>query len=296
VKGDLLLLGVDGGGTRCRARLCAVSGEVLGEAATGPANLRLGLEQSFAAVVAAATQALRQAGLPPTHLSRVVACLALAGASEPTQLTAALASPHPFRSAIVITDAHAACLGAHGEKDGGVIIAGTGTVGWAVLRGKSYRVGGWGLPVSDEGGGAWLGCEGLRRVLWAIDGRLAWTGVTRAIAAEFDNDPHAIVRWIETASPRDFGSLAPLVFDHAASGDPVARELIAAAAGHIDTLAARLVDIGAARLALSGGCAPSLKPWLSDTTKLRLVEPEGDALAGALQVARSAAHSAARVA
>ena len=292
----VLLLGIDGGGTSCRARLCAFSGEVLGEAATGPANLRLGMEQSFSAVVGAATLTLDQAGLSPAHLTRVVACLALAGASEPSYLAAAQSYPHPFRKAVIITDAHAACLGAHGQRDGGVIVAGTGTVGWAVIRGNTFRVGGWGLPVSDEGGGAWLGCEALRRVLWALDGRLAWTGFLRAIAADFSNDPHLIVRWAATASPGDFGSLAPRVFDYAARGDVVAVELAELAARHIDVLAARLVEVGATRLALAGGCAPFLQNFLAETTKSHLVEPSGDALQGALQVARSAAQSLARVA
>jgi len=296
VDATILLLGIDGGGTSCRARLCALSGQVLGEAVTGPANLRLGVEQSFAAVLDAAMQTLEQASLSRAHLARVVACLALAGASEPSYLAAAQNYRHPFRKAIVVTDAHAACLGAHGNKDGGVIVIGTGTVGWAVIRGLTYRVGGWGLPVSDEGSGAWLGCEALRHVLWALDGRRKWSGLLRTLAAEFGNDPHAIVRWTDTASPGDFASLAPYVFDHAARGDPVAEELLTLAAGHIDSLATRLVEIGCRRLALVGGCAPFLAPLLSETTRSHRVEPLGDALEGALQIARSAAQSLARVA
>ncbi len=292
----MLLLGIDGGGTSCRARLCALSGEVLGEAATGPANLRLGLEQSFSAIADAATQTLDQAGISSVHLTRVVACLALAGASEPTYLAAAQSYPHPFRKAIVITDAHAACLGAHGQRDGGVIVAGTGTVGWAAVRGQTYRVGGWGLPISDEGSGAWLGCEALRRLLWALDGRLAWTGLLRDLGAEFGNDPHFVVRWADTASPRDFGSFTPRIFDYAVRGDPVGVELAKRAARHIDALAARLIDIGAARLALVGGCSAFLQSFLAETTKSHLVEPCGDALEGALHVARSAAQSLTRVA
>jgi glucosamine kinase len=296
VDAHILLLGVDGGGTSCRARLRSVSGELLGEAATGPANLRLGLEQSFSALMDAATQTLNHAGMSSQHLARVVACLALAGASEPTYLAAARDYPHPFRKAVVVTDAHAACLGAHGPRDGGVVVAGTGTVGWAVVRGQTYRVGGWGLPISDEGSGAWLGSEALRRVLWALDGRLAWTGLLRTLAADFGNDPHFIVRWADTASPRDFGSLAPRIFDYATRGDAVAVELAELAARHIDALATRLIGVGAARLALVGGCAPFLQNFVAATTKSHLIEPAGDALEGALQVARAAAQSLARVA
>ena len=220
----------------------------------------------------------------------------MAGASEPSHLAAAQSYPHPFRKAIVTTDAHAACLGAHGDRDGAVIVAGTGTVGWAVLNGKIHRVGGWGMPISDEGSGAWLGCEAVRRLLWALDGRLAWTGLLRALGHKFSNDPHAVVAWAQSASPADFGSLAPLVFEHAAAGDPVARKLVGLAAASIDTLAARLIAAGATRLAVVGGCAPFLIPLLAEQTKAYLVEPAGDALSGALYLARSAAQSLAQVA
>jgi glucosamine kinase len=296
VTSQILLLGVDGGGTNCRARLTAASGEVLGEAVTGPANLRLGLKQGFSAAVEAAALCLAQANLARDHLSRIVACLAMAGASEPSYLAAAQAYRHPFRTAVIATDAHAACVGAHGERDGAIIIAGTGTVGWAVLKGQPYRIGGWGLPASDEGSGAWIGIEALRRVLWARDGRRSWTPLLRALFGVFGEDADALVRWTHKASPGDFASLAPRVVEYAQRGDPVAEELMTSAAFHIDALAKRLREVGAPRLCLVGGLAPFLESRLSEETRLHLTPPAGDALQGALHLARRAARSPARVA
>ena len=172
-----LLVGVDGGGTRCRARLCAASGARLADAVTGPANIRLGFKPAMIAVMSAIEQCLDQAGLSRRDLNRITACLALAGASEPTQLALARRNKYPFAQTILVTDAQAACVGAHRGGDGGVIIVGTGTIGWGERMGRQVRVGGWGLPVSDEGSGAWIGCEALRRVLWAHDGRIPWTGL-----------------------------------------------------------------------------------------------------------------------
>lgn len=293
---DPLLLAVDGGGTRCSARLTTLSGNLLGEAVAGPANLRRGVDRSFAVVFELARDCLSQAARPATDAGRIVACLALAGASEPTYLDAAKAHKHPFRRAIITTDAHAACIGAHGQADGGIIIAGTGTVGWATVKGRTHRVGGWGLPISDEGSGAWAGCEALRRVLWAYDGRITWTPMLRALFAKFDSNPHAIVTWTATASPRDFGTLTPHIVDYAAQGDAVSIELLRQSAAHIDALAARLLVVGADRLALVGGFAPALRTWLSPATTTHLVEPAGDALVGALALARAAALPRARVA
>ncbi len=283
---NLLLLGIDGGGTKCRGRLSSLAGDTLSEAETGPANLRLGLDRSFSAVAEAVAQCLEKAQLSLHNQSRIVACLALAGASEPSHFTAAEARRHPFRATIITTDAHAACVGAHGDGDGGIIVAGTGTIGWAVLKGRSYRVGGWGLPVSDEGSGAWLGCEALRRTLWAYDHRIPWSNLLRLLFEEFGSDPHILVRWVATASPGDFASLAPQIVKEAEQGDPTAVDLLREAAAHIDALAARLIGIGVIRLALVGGLAPFLGSRLSESTRSYLVPPAGDALQGALVLAR----------
>lgn len=284
-----LLLGVDGGGTQCRARLSDFSGAKLGEATAGPANIRFGLERSFSAILQATTECLVQAGLSSRDSSRITACLALAGASEPKHLAAAQDYPHPFRRAIVTTDAHAACVGAHGGRDGGIIIIGTGSIGWAERKELHYRVGGWGWPISDEGSGAWIGYEALRRLLWAYDGRIDWSPLLRALFARFEQDPHAILQWTVNASPRELGSLAPLVVEHAVQNDRVGRELMRMAAVHIDALAERLISVGTERLSVVGGLAEHVAPWLSPITKSHLVAPEGDALDGALRLARRTA-------
>jgi glucosamine kinase len=289
---DVLLLGIDGGGSRCRGRLCTLSGTKLGEGTAGPANIRLGVEQSFASVLKATTHCMNEAGLSPRDVGRIVACLALAGASEPSHLDAARRHKHPYRTAVFVTDAQAACVGAHGARNGGIIVIGTGTIGWAERNGRQYRVGGWGWPISDEGSGAWLGCEALRRTLWAHDGRIPWTGLLLTLFAKFRSDPHAIVRWMTGALPRDFATFAPAIVEHASANDPIAVELLRRAGGHIDALAQRLVAFGVDRLSLVGGLAASIEPWLADATRHHLVAPLGDAVSGALQLARDAAESA----
>jgi glucosamine kinase len=288
-KEELLLLGVDGGGTRCRARLADATGSVLGEGLAGPANIRLGLPESLSAVREAAAQCLQQAG--PGHGDRrIVACLALAGTCEPEALTQARAAPLPFHRAIFASDARAACVGAHAGGDGGIIIVGTGSVGWGIIGTREFRVGGWGFPLSDEGSGAWLGCEALRRTLWARDGLIDWTDLLRALFEGFGSDAYAVVRWMSHARPRDYASLAPAVVTCAQQGDAIACELMQSAAAHIDNTANRLTALGAPCLSLMGGLADKLEPYLSAETRSSLVPAKGDALSGALHLARAEAH------
>ncbi len=265
--------------------------ERLGAGSAGPANIRLGVEPSFASVHQATIQCLNEAGLSPRDLGRTVACLALAGASEPSHLDAAQRHQHPYRKAVFVADAQAACIGAHKGGNGGIIVVGTGTIGWAELHGRHYRVGGWGWPISDEGSGAWLGCEGLRRTLWAYDGRIAWTGSAEVLvrkipvgsACDRALDDRRIAQGFRNIRTGDRRA-------RIGAGDPVAVELLRLAAGHVDALAARLVAFGAERLSLVGGLAASIEPWLADATRLHLVAPLGDAVDGALQLARDAAH------
>src|SRR5260370_4144357 len=94
------------------------------------------------------------AGLSSRDFERVVACVALAGASEPSQLEAARRHEHPYRIAVFVTDAQAACVGAHGGRDGGIIVIGTGSLGLAELNGRQYLIRGLAWAISDEGTGA----------------------------------------------------------------------------------------------------------------------------------------------
>jgi len=288
LQNGMLLLGVDGGGTQCRARLCDLTGTVLGEGFAGPANLRLGLEESISAVRECAAQCLRRADIDRHH-ARIVACLALAGASEPAYVAQARAYPSPFYRTLFVTDAQAACVGAHAGRDGGIIIVGTGSIGWGRAGEQEFRVGGWGFPISDEGSGAWIGCETVRGVLWAHDGLIPWGGLLRTVFDHFDCDAHKIVRWMGTALPRDFGAIAPLVVAHARDGDPEACDLMRRAGACIDRIAMRLGELGVARLSLMGGLAAKLEPYLSPSTKGALVAPMGDAVSGALHLARAEA-------
>jgi glucosamine kinase len=289
-KQPLVLLGVDGGGTRCRARLADLAGKTLGESLAGPANPRHGLQETLTAVREATDQCLRQAGLAFGDC-RIVACLALAGVGESKNFAQVQASRLAFHRLVLTSDARAACLGAHAGFDGGIIIVGTGSVGWGIAGRQEHRIGGWGFPISDEGSGASLGCEALRRVLWANDGLIPWTGLLRMLFERFGRESYGIVHWMSDARPRDFASLAPTIVEHARQGDAIACELMQSAAAHIDTIAARLCALGVRRLSLMGGLADGISPFLSNQTRSGLVAAKGDALDGALQLARAEAAS-----
>lgn len=281
-------IGIDGGGTRCRARVRDASGRRLGEGVAGPANPRKDAAGARVEILRACVAALADAGMPQDALGRSAAGLGLAGVGQDEGRAAVLALDFPFGRMVLDTDAYTACLGAHQGRDGAVMIVGTGACGLALVGGRRLHVGGWGFEISDDGSGAWMGHHAVRRALWAHDGLAPETGLTRAVMARFGDDPAAVVAWAGAARPADHAAFAALVAEAAGRGDPLGVALMEEAAGHVARAIARLVELGAPAVALVGGLAGPLRPWLPGTVLALSCEPRADAMDGAiLMVART---------
>jgi len=285
---DTLFIGIDGGGTHCRARIRDRAGCLLGEGIGGPANLRLGPEVAMASIVAAAKAAAQAGGLHEGDLARAAVGLGMAGAIDDARNGQLLSQPHPFPRVAIDTDAYIAWLGAFAGGDGAILIIGTGSAGLAVVKGQRFNVGGWGNVISDDGSGNEIGKHAIRRALWAHDGMVPMTSLAKTILDRFDHQPPKIVAWADQARPTDFAQLAPLVLDHAGQGDALGVAVIEAAAEGAARIADRLLDAGAPGLSLLGGLAEPLRRWLPPRLQEKLVVPQGDAMEGALRLAHEA--------
>ncbi len=278
-------LGIDAGGSRCKARLTGLDGAVLGEAETGPANARIGLEKLKEAIVGAAEKAIAGAGLDGAILSATAAGLGVAGISRPGVRQQAAAMTLPFARSAIETDAAIANIGAHDGEDGAVLILGTGSIGFIKAGGREITIGGYGFPISDEGSGAALGLSTMRHALRALDGRTKTTPLSAAVTERFGHDTGRAIAWMDKATPRDYAAFAPMVLDYAERDDEIARSIVEDAAKHVERFIETIFAKGAPRCALAGGVAPRLAPWLRERTAARLCKPLGDPLDGALILA-----------
>jgi glucosamine kinase len=284
---ELLFLGIDGGGTKCRARLRDAQGNMLGEGTGGPSNIRLDPDLVWNSILTACREALAQAGLQEADLKRIHAGMGAAGAGQTSAVERLLSRSHPFVSFAIDTDAHTAWLGAFGGGDGAILIVGTGSCGYGGVSGQCHYVGGWGYEISDEGSGAAMGRELLRRAIWAHDGRIPASPLSDAVLAEFRHDPEVLVDWVGKARPSDYARYAPLVLQHADQRDPLGIALVSDAAADVAMIATRLLDLGAPGLCLFGGLAEPLRPWLPPPVQQRIVPPAADALDGAILLGRT---------
>lgn len=285
---ESLFLGIDGGGTKCRTRLRDAQGNFLGEGIGGPSNIRLDPDLVWNSILTACREALGQAGLQEGDLNRIHAGMGAAGAGQTSAVERLLARQHPFASFSIDTDAHTAWLGAFDGGDGAILIVGTGSCGYGGVGGTRHYVGGWGYEISDEGSGAAIGREILRRAIWAYDGRIPSSPLTDAILSDFSGSPEVLVDWVGKARPSDYARYAPIVLQYALQRDPLGLEVIEDAAKGMAGIAARLLDLGAPAICLFGGLAEPLRPWLPPPLQQVIVQPKADALDGAILLGREA--------
>jgi glucosamine kinase len=279
-------LGVDGGGTGCRARVEDAQGKVLGQGLSGPATTRLGVEAAWASIAKAFGAAIEEAGFAPAETAKIHAGVGLAGIGRKGALEALRAIAHPFAGIDFVSDGIGSCLGAHSGQDGAIVIAGTGSIGLGFVEGRDLRAGGYGFPISDEGSGADLGLKAVQLAWRAHDGRHERTALLAEVMQRFAGDPMEAVAWMDRASATDYAALAPMVMRHADQGDPVGRRIVQGAAEQIDTLVRVLFEKGAPRVTLLGGLASPLEPWLSPDVRRRLKPADGDAVSGAIILAK----------
>lgn len=279
-------LGIDGGGTRCRARIEDESGTALGEGSAGPATTRIGVDKAWRSIMEATEAAAKQAGLNREDFAQMHAGIGLAGTGRRGVKAALSEIAHPFASVNFISDGLAACLGAHSGADGAIVVTGTGSVGVGLVNGREIRLAGYGFPVSDEGSGADIGLQVVRLALRAADRRGELTPLLSEVLGAFDHDPYQAVAWSEEARATDYAAFAPIVMRHANQGDPVGRRIVERAADAIGDLLDLFLARGSERLSLVGGLADAIMPWLTPDLRVRLRRPDGDAPAGALLVAR----------
>lgn len=279
-------IGVDGGGSGTRVRLERAGNQLLAQAHGGPSGLALGVERAWNTINSLVAQAFREAGLAQPPSAQLALGLGLAGVHN-QQWADNFVSQDPGYGALALgSDALTTLLGAHAGSPGAIIAIGTGSVG-EVLQADGTRreVGGWGFPSGDEAGGAWLGLRAIAHAQQAMDGRLAGGAFAAAIIEACGGQRHAVQHWLAAATQTTYATLAPLVLQHAGS-DAAASAIAQEAGRQIALIAAALDPDATLPLALCGGLAAPLAPYLPAGLLQRVVPAQGDSAAGALYLLR----------
>lgn len=271
-----LLIGVDGGGTSCRATLRLGTGARF-DVVRGPANVSTDFAAALATITAALAELASLAGL--SDLAQAKAHLGLAGVMD-AAIAARVAAALPF-AATVTDDRPTTIAGALGDADGAVAAIGTGSFIGRQVAGRIHGVGGWGFYIGDQASGAWLLRRCLEEVMLAVDGLAPHTDLSRTILRDHGDQPGRIVEFSLASQPSDYAGLARAVVAAAEAGDALGVRLMREGAAYIRR---GLDGVGwhdAEPLCLTGGLGPAYARWLG----LPTVPPRGTALDGALALA-----------
>lgn len=272
-------IGIDGGGTGCRVAL-SVGGGPVTLTTGGPANIVSDPAGAEASIRQALMAALARHDLGPEALSRARICAGLAGGRLPGAADAFAARlPWPVH---VVDDSVTALEGALGGGDGSLASLGTGSFFITRQDGVIRHQGGWGFALGDEGGAAWGGRMALSLALKVADGRRPPDPLADALMRACA--PHPVL-WAQSARPGDFAELMRLVADHPES--PIARHVQGAIR---DALIQGLRDLGhvpGQPLVITGGLGARMARLLPDDLASGLRPAQGQALDGALSLARA---------
>ncbi len=221
-------LGIDGGGTKTEGVLTDRAGKVLGVCRVGSSNPNdIGIEAAGTVLADLIKNLLTKAGVASEDVS------VFAGVSG------ALAVREALTEAVTRRLPAVSCLSVHSDVinllsaespsgDGVCLICGTGSVCFARHGDTLCRVGGWGYLLDSAGSGYDVGRMALEAALKAADGRADQTHAPlyRAVTAYLGASPDQCIPMIYEKGKPLIASCAPLVFQLAKSGDPVAAHIL----------------------------------------------------------------------
>ena len=258
-------VGIDGGGGKLRIAITDADLRPLASIESGPANPGvIGHDKARALIRHEIAGALRQARLQPRDIA--AAAIGIAGASNLHSEDWLLETVTPaLPDALIVpsSDLEIALVGSLGQRQGILLLAGTGSAIYGVAPGgQRLQIGGWGYLLGDEGSGYWIGSQLLRHIVARHDQGASSRddALTRACLDVLRlTEPRELIAWLyrsrEPPATRTAG-LAELVLNAVADGSKWAATCVESAAGHltrqVDRMRSRL-DYENAPVAFAGG-------------------------------------------
>ncbi|NRA84547.1 MAG: ATPase [Gammaproteobacteria bacterium] len=266
-----LYLGIDGGGSKCKATILDANDNLLGTGIAGPANPFQNYQQTIISIVESAQLALSDTNLANSELNQLIAGIGLAGVNVPSIFNKMSQWQHPFAQMYLTTDLHIACLGAHQGLDGAIMITGTGSCGYSYIDGQATIIGAHGFPHGDKGSGAWFGLQAVKNVLLSLDGIEEPSLMNQAMLAHLEcRTGLDLVEAVAKKPATFYAQLAFLVFDAAVNKDSLALTIIEDGASYISTVGRQLCDKHSFRMSMIGGLSNKIFAYLDQDVQYKL--------------------------
>ena len=220
-------IGIDSGGSSCRLLLCNEKGEALAACRVPGHNPNAdGFDLTRESFRQGLDLLLKEHGGRKASIDALHAGISGGEGDNKPKLTAILRELLPGCSIVrVSSDALIGLSAGLGRQDGGILIAGTGTVGFLRMEGRLLRFGGWGYLV-DKGGSGWhIGRDGFRAAMAGQDAGLSPTALTVLYEDRWKLPMASAIPALYRGEIR-LPECAPLVIRAAQEGDRTARAIL----------------------------------------------------------------------
>ena len=259
MNGLQYVIGIDGGGTKTEAVVLSTSGELLAERVGESTNPHaVTFDRAFAHLEQLLDVIFDIPELGGENCLSV--CLGLSGVDTEQERRTFADYMETFKAKRGLTfgvhlhnDAQIALMATLCRDEGIVVISGTGSIVYGVTpERKTYRAGGWGNLLGDEGSGYDLGLRTLKAVMRSYDGVYPPTALTDLVL-----EACGLVRVTDLKTyvyrpdirKQDIARFAELCIRAAEGGDPIA---------------VRIVGTGAEQLADTASALIGKDPWFAD--------------------------------
>ena len=280
-------VGIDGGGTKCKAIIVDDEGNTLAQGLSGAANPFHNFEQTKENILLAIQNALNEVPSLNLKLDQFIVGAGLAGVNVPSTYKLMQSWQHPFKEFYLSSDLHTATLGAHNGADGAVIVTGTGSCAFAVANGKQEMFGGYGFPWGDQASGAWFGLQAIELLFKVKDGLSHAPLLEEKLSQQLEIDSAIeIVERVANKAPNFFAAFAPSLFECADQDEQACIDIVKAGVAYIEQMIERIESLGDINIALAGGLSLRLTTWLSPKTRSKLVTAQHTPEYGAVLLAR----------
>jgi len=223
------VIGVDGGGTKTVAALSNLKGKILKMAKTGSSSpVNIGVERAAENIAKSIKKVLRDSGILSTFIG-------LAAVQEQPRLKKAVKreilkkkeiSPI-FKGKLEIgSDQIVAFRSGTNEKEGVLLIAGTGCVAHGWRKDREVKVSGWGW-LNDEGSAFWVGQAAFQALLKDLDKRGPKTKITNLAFKELKvKDTQELLKKVYSCPMEIIPFFSVLADEASKKGDKIAREVL----------------------------------------------------------------------
>lgn len=218
---------VDGGGSKTMGVLYSSQGDEVAACKAGPTNLLRGAKAAGLIVNQLWQDICEKAELSPHDIvPRTHLVAGLAGAQLQSDRLQFNSTIPIFGQQSMCSDGYLSLVGATKGKPGSLVVVGTGVVGHRLKSsGKSVELSGWGFPLGDVGGGAWLGWRSVSAYIRFLDNGTLKSSMWSEIGKIIGTNRADIIAWSQAADPSKYGTLSPVIIAAMTDGDSVANDI-----------------------------------------------------------------------